>query len=162
MSSTLSLLDCVPGEGMFASNDVFIPFLTFLQSMFSICRFHEVTGRYPERITIVSFTFKERRFTTLHARALGWREDKLNYVGVDPPASTGFDLQRSIEGERKNAAAPFESDPYGCHSDVLQKKRNERNPFSRTPPYRLSCPDMSDLLGYCGPELYPSSKIPWK
>lgn len=130
-------------------------------SMFSICRFKEVTGIYPELITIVSFTFKERRFTTLHAPALAWPKEKLKYLGVDPPESTGFDVERSVEGEWKNAAAPFAHDPYGCHSDILLQKRKERNPFSRTAPYPLSCPDMRELLNYCGPELFPKSQVPW-
>lgn len=130
--------------------------------MFSICRFKEVTGHYPNQISIVSFTFKERRFTTLHAPALAWPKEKLNYIGVDPPASTGFDLKRSTEGEWKNAAAPFESDPYGCSSKILVQKREGRNPFFRTAPYTLSCPDMRELLHYCGPDLFPQSRVPWE
>lgn len=130
-------------------------------SMFSICRFREVTGHYPTKITIVSFTFKENRFTRLHATALGWPQSKLSYIGIDPPASTGFNLQQATEGEWKNAAAPFDSDPYGCHSEVLQEKRKQRNPFSRTSPYPLTCPEMKDLLRYCGPELFPKSRLPW-
>ena len=103
--------------------------------MFSIARFREVTGTYPKKITAVSFSLKRRRFETLHAPALRWPSERFVYVGVDPPASTGFDLEQSAEGERKNAAAPFEQDPYGCHSEVLQEKRKSRNPFKRTPPY---------------------------
>jgi hypothetical protein len=129
--------------------------------MFSICRFREVTGRYPKKITIVSFSFKRRRFETLHAPALRWPPNDFVYVGVDPSPTTGFDLERATEGERQNAAAPFEKDPYGCHSPVLQQKRKERNPFSRTAPYPLSCPEMKDLLNYCGPDLFPPEHLPW-
>ena len=103
--------------------------------MFSIARFREVTGYYPKKITVVSFSFKKHRFETLHVPALRWPTDRFAYVGVNPPASTGFNLRRSTEGELKNAAAPFEQDPYGCHSKVLQEKRKGRNPFRRTPPY---------------------------
>jgi len=134
---------------------------SFENLMFSIARFREVTGNYPKKITVVSFSFKQRRFETLHAPALRWPADRFAYVGVDPPSSTGFDLKRSTEGESKNAAAPFERDPYGCHSEVLQEKRKGRNPFHRTPPYGLSCPEMKDLLSFCGPELVPVDRIPW-
>lgn len=134
---------------------------SFENLMFSICRFREVTGDYPQKITVVSFTFKQRRFETLHAPALRWPAPKFSYIGVDPPDSTGFDLERASQGERENAVAPFEQDPYGCHSQVLQQKRKDRNPFSRTPPYALSCPEMKDLLGYCGPQLYPEERLPW-
>ena len=129
--------------------------------MFSICRFREVTGNYPTKITAVSFSFKRRRFEKLHAMALGWPEDKFVFVGVDPPASTGFDLAEATNGEYKNAALPFESDPYGCNSPVLQQKRRERNPYFRTAPYTVSCPEMRELLRYCGPQLYPKNLLPW-
>ena len=133
----------------------------FLSRLFSICRFKEITGHYPTKITTVSFTFKRRRFETLHAPALRWPSNQFVYVGIDPPASTGFDIDASTKGELENAAKPFESDPYGCHSDILQQKRLDRNPYSRTPPYPLSCPEMAELLKYCGPELFPLDQIPW-
>jgi hypothetical protein len=134
---------------------------SFENLMFSIARFREVTGKYPQKITVVSFSFKRRRFETLHAPALRWPSDRFVYVGVDPPASTGFDLARSTEGESKNAATPFETDPYGCHSEVLQEKRKGRNPFKRTPPYGLSCPEMKALLGFCGPQMISDDQVPW-
>jgi hypothetical protein len=134
---------------------------SFENLMFAICRFREVTGDYPQKITVVSFSFKRRRFEALHAPSLQWPPDQFAYIGVDPPTSTGFDLQRATDGELQNAAAPFEKDPYGCHTPVLQEKRKSRNPFMRTPPYALTCPEMKDLLSYCGPQLYPEDRLPW-
>lgn len=134
---------------------------SFENLMFSICRFKEVTGSYPTKITVISFTFKQTRFQTLHAPALRWPAQQFKYIGVDPPASTGFDLDFATQGEQQNAAKPFEKDPYGCHTPILQEKRKSRNPFSRTPPYVLTCPEMKDLLTYCGPELYPPHQLPW-
>jgi hypothetical protein len=138
------------------------PYLHDISRLFSICRFHEITGAYPSKITVVSFSFKRRRFETQHAPALHWPAHRFAYVGVDPPASTGFNLAEATQGELENAAKPFESDPYGCHSAALQAKRKARNPFSRIPPYELSCPDMKELLHYCGPELFPKDQLPWK
>jgi hypothetical protein len=135
---------------------------SFENLLFSICRFHEITGAYPTKITVVSFSFKRRRFETIHAPALHWPAHRFAYVGVDPPATTGFNLAEATQGELENAAKPFESDPYGCHSTVLQAKRKSRNPFSRIPPYELSCPDMKELLHYCGTELFPKDQLPWK
>ena len=134
---------------------------SFENLMFSICRFREVTGSYPTHISLVSFSFKRQRFETLHAGALQWPTTRFEYVGIDPPASTGFNLQESSEGEKRNSMLPFQSDPYGCHSEVLQQKRKERNPFSRKAPYELTCPDMKELLNWCGPELIPKTKVPW-
>jgi hypothetical protein len=130
--------------------------------LFSICRFYEITGHYPSKITVVSFTFKRQRFENIHAPALQWPAHRFHYVGVDPPASTGFDLEEATQGEVQNAAKPFETDPYGCNSKILQDKRKSRNPFSRIPPYELSCPDMKELLHHCGPGLFPKHKLPWR
>jgi hypothetical protein len=111
---------------------------------------------------MVSFTFKQTRFESLHVPALRWPVNRFHYIGVDPPEKTGFDLSESIRGERENAAKPFESDPYGCHSEILKEKRKQRNPFSRTPPYEISCPEMKTLLKHCGPELISKESVPWK
>ena len=97
----------------------------------------------------------------MHAQALHWPAENFHYVGIDPPASTGFDLAESTRGERENAAKPFDSDPYGCRSPTLHTKRQQRNPFFRTPPYTLSCPEMKDLLEYCGPEQIDPALVPW-
>jgi hypothetical protein len=110
---------------------------------------------------MVSFTFKQHRFETLHTPALKWPTSRFKFVGYDPPTSTGFDLELSSKGERENAAKPFEDDPYGCHSEVLQNKRKGRNPFHRTAPYPLSCPEMKELLSHCGPETIQTSLVPW-
>ena len=120
-----------------------------------------MTGAYPDHITMVSFSFKQTRFERLHAAALRWPAQRFHYVGVDPPASTGFNLAEATQGERENAAKPFESDPYGCHSEILIEKRKQRNPFARTPPYPLSCPEMKTLLQYCGPNLISKADVPW-
>lgn len=134
---------------------------SFENLLFSICRFHEVTGSYPQQITLISFSFKRQRFETLHVGAVLWPLHRFQYIGIDPPSSTGFDLQLSTEGERTNSLVPFQSDPYGCHSDILQNKRKERNPFSRRAPYELTCPDMKELLHWCGPEIITKDKVPW-
>ena len=110
---------------------------------------------------MVSFSFKQTRFESMHAAALRWRKDKFVFIGVDPDASTGFDLEASSQGELENAAKPFETDPYGCHSQVLVEKRKSRDPFHRTAPYELTCPEMKEILSYCGPELIASDKLPW-
>lgn len=52
--------------------------------LFSIARFHEFTGRFPTKITIVGYEFKHRRFTELHRKAISWPRNKFYYVGVDP------------------------------------------------------------------------------
>ena len=134
---------------------------SFQNLLFSICRFYEITGSYPQKITMVSFTFKRQRFEMLHASSIRWPLTNFHYVGVDPPSSTGFNIVESTNGEKNNSLLPYETDPYGCHTEILQQKRKERNPFARRAPYELTCPEMKDLLYWCGPLLIPKSQVPW-
>lgn len=134
---------------------------SFQNLLFSICRFREITGNYPEKITTVSFTFKKMRFETMHSRAILWPSDHFFYVGVDPDASTGFDVVEATKGEMENSVKPFEEDPYGCHTSILQEKRRMRNPFHRTPPYLITCPELKELLQWCGPNIIEEEKVPW-
>lgn len=57
---------------------------SFQNLLFSIARFKEYTGRYPDRISVVGYEFKRARFVTLHRAAIRWPEDKFQYYGVDP------------------------------------------------------------------------------
>merc|ERR1719482_743314 len=56
---------------------------SFQNLLFSICRFHEVVGRYPARITVVGFSFKMHRFASLHRAALRFPIDRFRYVGIE-------------------------------------------------------------------------------
>jgi hypothetical protein len=134
---------------------------SFQNLLFSICRFYEITSTYPTDITMISDTFKQHRFESLHVPALRWPQQQFHYIDVDPPSSSGFDLQESIQGEMENAARPFEHDPYGCHSTILQEKRLQRNPFFRTPPYDITCPDMVKLMHFCGQTIIDERHVPW-
>ena len=39
---------------------------SFENLLFSLCRHRELTGGYPQRLTVVSLPFKRERFETLH------------------------------------------------------------------------------------------------
>mmetsp|Transcript_96653 Transcript_96653/g.259862 ORF Transcript_96653/g.259862 Transcript_96653/m.259862 type:complete len:291 (-) Transcript_96653:232-1104(-) len=133
---------------------------SFQNFLFSLCRFREVVGHYPARVTVVSFTFKRRRFEDLHRDALGFPQSHFAFIGLQPPAWSRFDLAEAERGERENAVRSFEQDPYGCYTPALAAKRSARNPFRRTTPYPLSCADIRPLLEWCGPGFFPG-KLPW-
>mmetsp|Transcript_131786 Transcript_131786/g.328649 ORF Transcript_131786/g.328649 Transcript_131786/m.328649 type:complete len:393 (+) Transcript_131786:228-1406(+) len=133
---------------------------SFQNLLFSLCRFKEVVGHYPARVTVVSFTFKRRRFEDLHRAALRFPHGRFTFLGLQPPSWSRFDLVEAERGEVENAARSYENDPYGCHTPALAAKREARNPFRRTTPYALSCPDMRTLLAWCGPGLFPHA-LPW-
>jgi hypothetical protein len=132
---------------------------SFENFLFSLCRFHEIAGRYPEKVTIISFASKESRFRNLHRQALHYPDASLVYIGINPPSPS---IERLSEIESKYSFGPFATDMYGCHG-VLKTKRVGRNPFRASMGYGLahgSCPEMHDLLKWCGPGLFPGP-VPW-
>lgn len=132
---------------------------SFENLLFSICRFREVTGTYPTRVTVVGFDFKGTRFTDLHRRAIGFPSDRFTYSGLRPK-HPNFNHENAALGE-KIAIAEFSKDMYGCKDPALSSKKSSRNPFHRTNPYELACPEIKDLLHWCGPELFDLSLLPW-
>lgn len=129
--------------------------------LFSIARFKEYTSSYPEKITVVGLEFKAHRFKNLHAASLRFPLSKFEYVGIDPPELK--DNPPAL-GEDQNAGIPFTADPYGCSNDILVSKRRQRNPFRRTHPYSLSCPELFDLLTICNRNNVPEAiynNLPW-
>ena len=133
---------------------------SFENLLFSLCRFREITGRYPAKVTVVGFDFKSKRFTDLHAKALSIPYDKFQYIGLQPTCPN-FDHIKAEEGEQR-VREEFLSDPYSC-SKSLEGKRHLRNPFKRTVPYDTACPEIELLLHWCGPDFYvdAGNKLPW-
>mmetsp|Transcript_1408 Transcript_1408/g.2106 ORF Transcript_1408/g.2106 Transcript_1408/m.2106 type:complete len:326 (-) Transcript_1408:378-1355(-) len=131
---------------------------SFENLLFSICRFKEVVGSYPETITVISFTFKKQRFETLHREAIRWPSDKFHYVGVDVDQNHPMP-QDVYDGEKKNSLIPFKKDPYGCQG-VLALKKSTRNPFKKQISYPKGCPDIAGLFNHCDETLY-EGPLPW-
>lgn len=117
---------------------------SYLNLLFSVARFKEVTGRYPSRVTVVGYGMKRRRFTDLHRAAIGLPLDTWNYIGINDEGDT----TAQYAGELKYGYTPFLSSPSGCHPP-LSIKRVNRNPFFRYHPYHTSCPEMVELLEWC-------------
>lgn len=127
--------------------------------LFSICRFRQLTGRYPREITVVGFEFKRDRFISLHRRALRFPKQRFHYVGIDPPSPDGLRGGLSAR-ERSTAHGPFASDPYGCNTRILYQKREQRNPYLRFHPYPQGCPHLHTIFNYCGGSIY-RGPLPW-
>ena len=126
---------------------------SFQNVLFGIGRFYECARRYPETVTVVSWIFKAERFD-LHRKAICFPDTKFKFEGVNNPVA----LSGATKGEDKVISA-FKADPYG-NGDELSSKRASRNPFSRTPPYSITCPSLVGLLQHQGPEQFAES-IPW-
>ncbi|EES10844.1 hypothetical protein BDA96_06G096000 [Sorghum bicolor] len=128
---------------------------SFENLLFSVCRFRELTGRYPQNITVVSYDFKEERFAQLHRTALGFPEGRFFFTGTPATPSA---REAALKGEAA-VRSQFLEDPYGCLGS-LHVKRLKRDPFHRTIPYPDGCPELKGLFSYCGPVPY-SGHLPW-
>jgi len=134
---------------------------SFENLLFSVCRFHELTGNYPRSISVVGFGFKKRRFVELHRRAIRYPESRFHYEGLDPTflSDTGKSTAQLAQSELEFAFRDFTADLYGCEKRLAKKKIN-RNTFRRTHGYVNSCPELRELFSYCGPHLF-AGDLPW-
>lgn len=69
---------------------------SFQNLLFSIARFHEYTGRYPTKVTVIGYEMKRRRFEELHRAAIRWPKDRFLYIGIDAEAQ---DIEKARDGE---------------------------------------------------------------
>lgn len=128
---------------------------SFENLLFSVCRFRELTGTYPHNITVVSYDFKEERFSQLHRSAIRFPEARFFYSGT-PASSTS---KESAKKGESLVRTQFQDDPYGCLG-ALRRKKLARDPFHRSIPYPNGCPELDGLFRYCGVAPYPGS-LPW-
>lgn len=120
----------------------------FENVLFSICRFYEMMGRYPLRITVVGFEFKRYRFEKLHInQALAWDMSKVKYFGNLPSPDNDVDEYFAVLAaqEATNAVVPYEKDWYGALSPLVDKKR-QRNPWGRVVPYSRLNPQLTEAF----------------
>lgn len=139
--------------------------------LFSVCRFAQVTGAYPARITVVTFGFKRRRFARLHRAALRFPPAAFSVIGMDPGeggARAGAaggggvpadGMAAALAGEATTAAA-IAADPYACGRAGLRAKRAGRNPYVRYHPYPQGCEALDGLFRHCGARVY-AGPLPW-
>ena len=122
--------------------------------LYSLCRFHELTGGWPRNLTVVGYEFKRQRFESLHVPALGWPAARFSYPGTAAP-----DPQRAVTAEQGVLDA-WSEQPYGCRGE-LAAKRVSRDPFARGVPYRARCAALHSLLEHCGPGQFEGA-LPWR
>jgi len=112
---------------------------SFENLLFGLCRFKELTGSYPENLTVVGWNFKRYRFE-MHRVALHFPLHRFRYEGVgDPP---DLATNQHFEGLRR---AMFKDDPFGQSEEAARKKR-VRNFSCRQHGYHKSCPEITSLL----------------
>lgn len=140
---------------------------SFHNVLFSLTKFYEVTGRFPEHMTIISHEFKRARFLELHCKALRWPLNKVTFLGIDPDYMLE-DVERATEvreGERRNGFQAWEKDLYGT-GEELEGKRERRNPWKvgqglfETEEARSRCKIDTIVVGQR--EILGSGPFPWE
>ncbi|KAL3572733.1 hypothetical protein D5086_026637 [Populus alba] len=96
---------------------------SFENLLFSVCRFRELTGKYPQNITVVSYDFKGERFANLHRSAISFPESRFFYAGT-PASSTS--KEAALKGESL-VRSQFQEDPYGCKGENPSNVRGIMN-----------------------------------
>ncbi|KAM0718612.1 hypothetical protein Q7P37_005682 [Cladosporium fusiforme] len=95
---------------------------SFQNLLFSLLRFKRLTTSYPAKITIITHTFKSRRFLELHGPALKYPASSLRVLGINPPFTLNEldDVQR---GELVRGYDLFMRDLYGNREPLSSKRR---------------------------------------
>lgn len=119
----------------------------FENVFFSLCRFYEMMGRYPSKITIVGFEFKRERFEKLHLKQALAFPGVVTYLGNLPKPDGDYEeyFDDLAASEEKYAVVPFTKDWYGVGGELAEKKR-QRNPFGRVVPYEKSNPKLVEAF----------------
>ena len=121
--------------------------------LFSICRFRQLTGRWPRNVTVVGYEFKRPRFMDLHRGAISFPRARMAYLGNAIPNEAAARAGEAV------TEAEFARDPYGCGAK-LAGKRAARDPFATGTTYREGCPELRALLEHCGPRIF-LGRLPW-
>lgn len=135
---------------------------SFQNLLFSILRFKQVVGRYPQTITVVTHAFKRERILGAHAAALRWPAECIRLHGVDPPFTNNE--WHSTAASEERAAAAFAQDQFGFLPPLADKRRSRYfDPDAVEKAYADLEPDAVQLLRYCnrGEGALPS-RFPWE
>ena len=131
---------------------------SFENLLFSLCRFQQLTGHYPRRVTLVSWEFKAARFDW-HRAAIGFPADRFHYEGCHQPKI----LEAALKGEAVTLDE-FMVNRYGTGRAMVEK-RAARNPFNRRHDFDR-CPGMKRFFAFInnpanGQEPFPEP-LPWE
>ncbi|KAJ5354680.1 hypothetical protein N7541_005724 [Penicillium brevicompactum] len=104
--------------------------------LFSLVRFKEYAGVYPQRVTVVTHEFKRARFMKCHFPAVGLLpvdlgqevyEQKVSVIGMNPPEEVTAS-ESLVRGELLSGIGLWKTDLYGVN-ECLGSKRTKRGWF---------------------------------
>ena len=76
---------------------------SFENLLFSLCRFYELTGHYPNDVLVISYDFKHERFADLHRAALLWPDHRFRFLGT-PALMPGAEKVGIVARQHHNCA----------------------------------------------------------
>ena len=131
---------------------------SFENLLFSVCRFQQAVGQYPQTVTVVSWTFKQARFD-LHRASIRFPPARFRFQGSNQPIT----LETALHGEAVTFRE-FVENKYGSSGKLVQK-RASRNPFNRQHDFR-SCPGLENFFDFIenpenGAKDFPE-RLPWE
>ncbi|KAF2092229.1 hypothetical protein K490DRAFT_17186, partial [Saccharata proteae CBS 121410] len=89
--------------------------------LFSIVLFRRATGRYPDRIRVVTDAFKTYRFLSLHAEAIRWPKERILIQGIDP-VMPEHEYTKTVAGESAQGQDLWKLDWYGTKEKLTAKR----------------------------------------
>src|SRR6185436_10141658 len=88
---------------------------SFENLLFSLCRFQQVVGEYPQHVTLISWAFKRERFD-LHREAIHFPAWRFCFDGFNEPIG----LEAALRGEAVTLAA-FRENRHGSNGAIAEK-----------------------------------------
>lgn len=76
---------------------------------------------------------KRKRYETVHRESLRWSSANFDYISIDNEGN----VEADYAGEKMFGLEPYLKDTYGCHSELISKRKS-RNPYRRYHPYHTS------------------------
>eukprot|EP01066_Platyproteum_vivax_P012256 Platyproteum_vivax@DN5573_c0_g1_i2.p1 len=125
---------------------------TFENLLFSLCRFRQLTGHYPKRLSVVTYFHKCGRVARYLALLRYPTPIKCLGAGLIPS-----DKEMDIE---VGLMAAKLKDLMGCNGDLA--KKHSRNPHFQVPPYPNLCPELSPIFNYCNQHHFRTIQFPWE
>jgi dihydrofolate synthase len=96
--------------------------------LFSLIQFWQTYRAWPQRLTIVSHSFKRERLVDCHCGAIRFPLSRVDFVGIDPPGMRDGSNEVAIKGVVE-AVTQWKDDPHG-KGELLAGKRHRRNPWT--------------------------------
>ena len=73
---------------------------SFENLLFSLCRFYELTGHYPDNLLVIGYEFKHTRFSDLHRAALRWPDHRFKFVGTPALTAGAHEVTAALHGSQ--------------------------------------------------------------